>query len=103
MSMSLYEKTMTDLDTCSSKDKQCLDCILHGYDLECLMMTLKNAKKLLREYNAALKGMVYQYCTYQTARGEEILSHNYMSAGEEAFRLLGIHQGDTVPEGWLDE
>lgn len=55
---------------------------------------------LLKEYDSALRGMVYQYCTEEHGEKEEFY-HYFMSAGEEAFRVLGIKNGEEVPEDWL--
>ena len=54
-----------------------------------------DALALLREYDTALKLMVFQYCNY-----EEGFYHKFMSAGEEAFRLLGIENGQSTNGVW---
>ena len=66
---------------------------------------------LLKEYDSALRTMVYQYCTIDKQFFEngcvrpdpdqEVFFNRYMSAGEEAFRVLGIKNGEEVPENWL--
>lgn len=79
---------------------------------DCGATLLKDALKLLKEYDIALRMMVYQYCTIDKSflEGKEriignpdqkVFFHRYMSAGEEAFRALGIKNGEVVPEDWL--
>lgn len=69
-----------------------------------------DALKLLREYDNALRLMVYQYCTTfkRVVKGEEcdmphqeVFFNNHMTAGENAFRVLGIENGQEVPEDWV--
>ena len=48
----------------------------------------------------ALKLMVYQYCTVHGDNGL-FFDHQFMSAGENAFKVLGIKQYDPVPDDWL--
>lgn len=60
---------------------------------------------LLKEYDDALKLMVYQYCTMKPLTVHDEVFHNkFMSAGEAAFRLLGLENGqstDGVLERWF--
>lgn len=78
----------------------------------CGTKLLSDAIELLKEYDSALRSMVYQYCTiekqylfgkYCDDPEEEIFFNSYMSAGEEAFRVLGIENFQIVPEDWLEE
>lgn len=73
---------------------------------------VQDAITLLKEYNSALRTMVYQYCTIDKqlleVKGrvipnpdQEVFFNSYMSAGEEAFKVLGIKNGEEVPEDWL--
>ena len=56
---------------------------------------------LLKEYDEALKLMVYQYCTMAPLTiSDEIFHNQYMSAGEAAFRLLGIENGQSTDGVW---
>ena len=81
-------------------------------EYDCGATLLKDAIELLKEYESALRMMVYQYCTIdkQFLEGEshvipnsdqEVFFNKHMSAGEEAFRVLGIKNGEVVPEDWL--
>lgn len=49
-----------------------------------------------KELEEALMLMVYQYCATGTADEGGILDHRFMSAGEEAFRVLGLEQFASV-------
>ena len=69
-----------------------------------------DAIDLLKEYDSALRGMVYQYCTIQNQflkgkecdmPNQEVFFHNYMSAGEEAFKVLGIENGEEPGEDFI--
>lgn len=48
-----------------------------------------------KELDDALRGMVNQYCTY---KGK--LEHEFMSAGEDAFEVLGVEEGAPVETLW---
>lgn len=48
----------------------------------------------------ALKRIVYQYCTVHGDNGL-VFDHQFKSAGENAFNVLGIKQNDPVPDEWL--
>ena len=70
-----------------------------------------DALNLLKDYNDALKTMVYQYCTIKKKYlfkencqdpDKEIFFNSHMSAGEEAFKVLGIENFQEVPEDWLE-
>ena len=61
---------------------------------------IQDAAKLLKEYDSALRGMVYQYCTEEHGDKEEFF-HCFMSAGEEAFRVLGIENGEEVTDEFI--
>ena len=61
---------------------------------------VQGAIKLLKEYDSALRGMVYQYCTEEHGEKEEFF-HYFMSAGEEAFRVLGIENGEEVTDEFI--
>lgn len=56
---------------------------------------LNEIKELLDDYDVALRMMVGQYCTYNID-GREILSHHFMSAGEFAFKVLGLEEGQSA-------
>ena len=66
----------------------------------CGAALLTEAINLLKEYDSALRTMVYQYCTEEHGEKEDFF-HYFMSAGEEAFKVLGIKNGEEVPEDWL--
>ena len=78
----------------------------------CGTKLLTDTIELLKEYDSALRTMVYQYCTIdkQFLEGknrvipnpdQEVFFNSYMCAGEEAFKVLGIKNGEEVPEDWL--
>ena len=67
---------------------------------ECVAQLTKDARNLLKEYDSALRGMVYQYCTEEHGEKEEFF-HYFMSAGEEAFRVLGIENGEEVTNEFI--
>lgn len=75
-------------------------------------LVVQDAIKLLKEYDSALRGMVYQYCTVDKKffEGEnrvirnpdqEVFFNGFMSAGEEAFRVLGIENGEEVTDEFV--
>lgn len=51
-----------------------------------------------QELEEALMLMVYQYCSTGLASEGGVLDHRFMSAGENAFRVLGLKQFDSVAE-----
>ena len=56
---------------------------------------------LLKECDEALKLMVYQYCTMKPLTVHDEVFHNkFMSAGEAAFRLLGLENGQSTDGVW---
>lgn len=73
-------------------------------------LVIQDAVKFLKEYDSALRGMVYQYCTAQKQflkgkdcdqPNQEVFFHSYMSAGEEAFKVLGIENGEEVTDEFI--
>ena len=71
---------------------------------------IQDAVKLLKEYDSALRAMVYQYCTIDKhfLKGkdcdnpeQEVFFNRFMSAGEEAFRVLGIENGEEVTDEFI--
>lgn len=68
----------------------------------CETKLLLDAIGLLKEYDIALRMMVYQYCSYDRPE-VEYFNNNCMSAGENAFKVLGIENGQEVPEDFLWE
>lgn len=66
----------------------------------CINDLIVAANTLLEEYDHALRMMVYQYCTM--GHGDEVTFFNrMMSAGETAFNVLGIENGQPVPNDWV--
>ena len=60
-----------------------------------------DASNLLEKYDEALKLMVYQYCTMKHLTANDEVFHNkFMSAGEAAFRLLGLENGQSTDGVW---
>lgn len=60
---------------------------------------IKDIIVALMDYDDALRLMVYQYCTTERS-GNEVFDHEFMIAGETAFSVLGIDQGEEVPVGF---
>jgi len=54
-------------------------------------MNPEEANKRIAQLEEALMLMVYQYCVT-----DERLDHRYMCAGEHAFAVLGLRNGDRV-------
>lgn len=71
----------------------------------CSYRLTKDALNLLKEYDIALRMMVYQYCvdSYESVGDipERRFDHCFMSAGETAFKVLGIENGEEVPEDFI--
>lgn len=62
---------------------------------------VEQAIALLKEYDEALKLMVYQYCTMKPLTvNDEVFHNKFMSAGEAAFRLLGLENGQSTDGVW---
>ena len=79
---------------------------------DCTIAITSDIYNLLKDYHSALKSMVYQCCVVdkQFLKGrdcdmpnQEVFFNSYISAGEEAFRVLGIENGQEVPEDWLEK
>ena len=80
-------------------------------ELSCSQKVMSDAIKLLKEYDSALRGMVYQYCTIDKQFFEngyvrpdpeqEVFFNKHMSAGEEAFKVLGIENGEEVTDEFI--
>ena len=100
--MNFLERVIDSLECCDNRDATCNGCL---YDKECCgdaKPLVHDALTAIRDCRDALRIMVYQYCTDGNEyTKEERFNHMYMSAGETAFEVLGIHNGDIVPEDWL--
>lgn len=73
-------------------------------ELDCATKVLMDAIELLKKYDIALRMMVYQYCvdSFESAIDiPERFNHSFMSAGETAFKVLGIKNGEEVPEDFI--
>lgn len=62
--------------------------------------SIQDILTVLDDYDQALRMMVYQYCSVEYT-DREVFDHRFMSAGETAFNVLGIRQGDEVPEDFV--
>jgi hypothetical protein len=73
----------------------------------CNKLLRDEAIKLLKEYDDALRLMVYQYCTVEKGQfmngwpEKEVFFNRHMCAGENAFKVLGIENMQEVPEDWV--
>lgn len=86
-------------------DKDCEHChygMTMGRRWGCDFVRLTgDALALLKEYDDALKLMVFQYCTMKPQTLHDEVFHNKcMSAGEAAFRLLGLENGQSTDGVW---
>lgn len=79
-------------------------------DNACFNKLNSDALDLLKEYDSALRAMVYQYCTIDKyfLNGkdcdnpeQEVFFNRFMSAGEETFRILGIENGEEVTDEFI--
>lgn len=105
------EKVIKGLECCMVGDGHCPKCELCPYgtvgDDTCQTMDglFADALALLKEYDDALKLMVFQYCTMKPLTlNDEVFHNKFMCAGEAAFRLLGLENGqstDGVLERWF--
>ena len=98
------EKVMRGLSCCA--DGCGTGCPYVEYtDDGCQDVLCADALDLLKKYDDALKLMVYQYCTMRHPTANcEVFHNKHMSAGEAAFRLLGLknwQSTDGVWEGWF--
>lgn len=83
-----------------------LEKVLEGLNSpqDCDANLIKNAAALLKEYDEALRLMVYQYCCWDTPEIDpetEYFFNRHMSAGEAAFRVLGIENWQEVPGNFI--
>ena len=99
------EKVIKGMELCNENNLgfQCPSC--YCYPLQksdrCLFKLHEDALALLKEYDDALKLMVYQYCTMKPLTVHDEVFHNkFMSAGEAAFRLLGLENGQSTDGVW---
>lgn len=78
----------------------------------CVEKLMIDALNLFKEYDIALRMMVYQYCTIDKSflegkeriirnPDQEVFFHRFMSAGETAFKVLGIDNEQEVPEDFI--
>jgi hypothetical protein len=104
--MKKYEDILLALECCSHKkdNEECDNC---SYFSGCAVSEsgaftelAHDALELLRKYGDALRLMVYQYCTEEHGDKDEFFNA-HMSAGENAFKVLGIENGQEVPEDWV--
>lgn len=95
--MADFEKVTRGLEACvcDSRLMQCENCPYQTDKSRCVTTLMRDAFALLREYDTALKLMVFQYCNVN-----EGFYHRFMSAGEEAFRVLGIENGQSTNGVW---
>lgn len=95
------EEAIRGLECCMIPGKGgCDDCPYFGKG-QCQELLGENAIALLKEYDDALKLMVYQYCTMKPPTLHDEVFHNrFMSAGEAAFRLLGLENGQSTDGVW---
>lgn len=124
-----FKKVIDGLTACNQTgfaEKVCVECpyyedhfidstnedtlVVNFSEDSCFYRLNNDALELLKEYDVALWGMVYQYCTAQKQflkgkdcddPNQEVFFHSFMSAGEEAFRVLGIENGDEVTEEFI--
>ena len=107
-----FEEVIKGLECCQECDgRVCRNrCPYHDRNepedqATCTCHLAHDAAALLKEYDEALKLMVYQYCTMAPLTiSDEIFHNQYTSAGEAAFRLLGLKNGqstDCVWERWF--
>ena len=97
------QKVIDGLSACMLKNdcSHCDECPYDDADVfACRAKLRDDAIKLLKEYDSALRGMVYQYCTEEYGEKEEFF-HYFMSAGEEAFKVLGIENGEEVTNEFI--
>lgn len=66
------------------------------YTLEELSIILPKAADAIEELRGALLLMVLQYCTTD----DGVLYHSFMSAGENAFAVLGLKNGRQADPLW---
>lgn len=76
----------------------------NNVESDCGTNVLMDAIELLKEYDIALRMMVYQYCvdSFESAIDiPERFNHSFMSAGETAFKVLGIENGEEVTDDFI--
>ena len=98
------DKVIKGLECCTQDYRpNCADCYQQGpgFGFTCRENLMRDALALLKEYDEALKLMVYQYCTMAPLTISDKVFHNkYMSAGEAAFRLLELENGQSTDGVW---
>lgn len=68
----------------------------HPLNYGCIPAMLSEAADAIEELRGALLLMVLQYC----ATDDGVLYHSYMSAGENAFAVLGLENGQQADPLW---
>ena len=86
----MYDELVKALRHCIFGD--CRDC---GYYNNCANLT-REAADAIEEMQKALLLMVLQYCTTD----DGLLYHSFMSAGENAFAVLGLKNGQQAEPLW---
>lgn len=108
------EKVIKGLECCVEKldtvvnKSHGFNCIVCPYFRKCDrsgyligLPLMRDAIALLKEYDEALKLMVYQYCTMKPLTvNDEVFHNKFMSAGEAAFRLLGLENWQSTDGVW---
>lgn len=93
--MADYTELAKELRYCVDGDKECAGCKGYG-QMSCEVYLMEEAADAIEELEYALLLMVLQYCTTD----DGLLFHEFMSAGENAFAVLGLENGQQEAPLW---
>lgn len=91
----MYDELVKRLRICPDYNDGCVNC-QHEHDLGCRTTTMREAADAIEELEYALLLMVLQYCTTD----DGLLYHSFMTAGECAFSVLGLENGQHEAPLW---
>ena len=96
--MTVYEELIKSLRICAiaERDYECAGCAYRDKDFDCNSVMKIDAADAIEELRYALLLMVLQYCTTD----DGFLYHSFMTAGECAFAVLGLENGQHEAPLW---
>lgn len=91
----MYDDLVRRLRKCATEAGACKTCELDS-NPSCTDVLMEQAADAIEELQKALLLMVLQYCTTD----DGLLYNSFMSAGENAFAVLGLENGQQAEPLW---